>query len=73
MKKINLTININHYQKDELTPGDSCLVEKAIEATNNAYAEYSRFYVGAAALLEDGTIVTGANQEKCSFSFRTVC
>ena len=47
MKKINLTININHYQKDELPPVDSCLVEKAIEATNNAYAEYSRFYVGA--------------------------
>lgn len=67
MKKINLTININHYQKDELTPGDSCLVEKAIEATNNAYAEYSRFYVGAAALLEDGTIVTGANQENAAF------
>lgn len=67
MKEINLTINIKHYLKDELTSCDNSLVEKAIEATNNAYAEYSHFYVGAALQLEDGTIVTGANQENAAF------
>lgn len=67
MKEINLTINIKHYLKDELNSCDNSLVEKAIEATNNAYAEYSHFYVGAALQLEDGTIVTGANQENAAF------
>ena len=43
------------------------LVHKAREASQHAYAPYSRFYVGAALLLDDGTLVTGANQENAAY------
>lgn len=67
MKQFNIVIDIKHYQMDELSEADRHLVERAMEATHNAYAEYSHFYVGAAAQLADGTIVTGANQENAAF------
>ena len=34
---------------------------------NVAYAPYSNFYVGAAALMEDGSIHRGCNQENASY------
>jgi cytidine deaminase len=43
------------------------LLERATEAAAHAYAPYSHFRVGAALLLEDGTIVTGCNVENCSY------
>jgi cytidine deaminase len=52
---------------NDLNEDDAALLHKAIEATNHAYAPYSNFFVGAAARLKDGTIVTGANQENASF------
>ena len=35
--------------------------------TEQAYAPYSNFYVGAVAILENGDIVVGTNQENASF------
>ena len=67
MKEININIRVEHYQLDELNTADRELVERALEATNGAYAPYSNFYVGAALRLADGTIVTGANQENAAF------
>lgn len=52
---------------DELTAMESQLLNKAIESSKNAYAPYSRFKVGAAVLLEDGTIVIGNNQENVAY------
>jgi len=43
------------------------LRDKAIEASAGAYAPYSRFRVGAAALVDDGRIVTGCNVENVSY------
>ncbi|AQR72672.1 cytidine deaminase [Sphingomonas sp. LM7] len=43
------------------------LIEAARKAAQNAYAPYSNFAVGAAVLLSDGSIVTGANFENASY------
>ncbi|RYD54980.1 MAG: cytidine deaminase [Sphingomonadales bacterium] len=48
------------------------LVARAREAAQNAYAPYSKFAVGAAVLLTDGSIVTGANFENASYGL-TLC
>ncbi|MDG2533108.1 cytidine deaminase [Sphingomonas sp. HITSZ_GF] len=43
------------------------LIEAARKAAENAYAPYSNFAVGAAVLLTNGTIVSGANFENASY------
>ncbi len=43
------------------------LIDLAIKASKNAYAPYSKFKVGAAVLLKNSEIITGANVENCSF------
>ncbi len=52
---------------EELDNESKYLVHKAKEAANHAYAPYSKFHVGAALILEDGTLVTGSNQENASY------
>jgi len=51
----------------ELSEEDRELVEAAKQATYNSYAPYSKFNVGAAVRLQDGTIVLGANQENAAY------
>lgn len=43
------------------------LREQAIEAMKLAYAPYSRFPVGAAAIVDDGRTVSGCNVENASY------
>ena len=45
------------------------LVDKAKEISENAYAPYSNFKVGAAILAESGSIYQGANIENSSYGF----
>ena len=43
------------------------LIDHALEAAKNAHAPYSKFGVGAALLLDDGTIIPGTNFENASY------
>jgi cytidine deaminase len=52
---------------DELDLESKYLVHKAKDATSHAYAPYSKFLVGSAVLLEDGTVITGTNQENAAY------
>lgn len=45
----------------------SILVQHALKARENAYAPYSNYLVGAALLLDNGDIITGANVENASY------
>ena len=52
---------------EDLDPESKYLVHRAREATEHSYAPYSKFHVGAAIMLDDGTFMTGANQENASY------
>jgi cytidine deaminase, homotetrameric len=67
MENFNLNTKILVYSFDEAPESIKKLIEKAKEATHRAYAPYSGFHVGAAALLANGEIVTGNNQENAAY------
>ena len=48
------------------------LVKHALEVQKNAYAPYSKFFVGAAVLAENGEIYTGVNVENAAYP-STIC
>lgn len=52
---------------EELDPKDAELMRRAHEATQNSYAPYSKFHVGAAVRLANGAIVTGNNIENAAY------
>lgn len=52
---------------DELSADDRKLILQAQQACNISYSPYSNFCVGAALLLEDGTVVPGCNQENAAY------
>lgn len=58
-------VTVGHLE--DLDSESKYLVHKAKEATQHAYAPYSRFQVGAAILLNDGSYITGTNQENAAF------
>ena len=43
------------------------LTAEAVEAMSHAYAPYSRFPVGAAAVVDDGRVVKGCNVENAAY------
>lgn len=68
METKTLIISYESYGSlEELKTADRLLMEAAIDALKGSYAPYSRFNVGAAVRLADGTVVPGANQENAAF------
>lgn len=67
MKELTINCNIEIYQYDELDEMERELIDRAKKATERSYAPYSKFHVGAAALLEGGIIVEGSNQENAAY------
>lgn len=67
MKNLNLNVQINECQMEELSSDEQFLIQKAIESTNNSYAKYSEFHVGAALQLDNGVVIPGCNQENAAF------
>lgn len=63
MKELKNETKVTIYIHSELTEEQKRVVNAAIDACSNAYAPFSGFRVGAACLLSDGSIITGANQE----------
>lgn len=65
-KKIE--IEFEYYtDSSELSQTEIALFKEADDAKDKAYSPYSNFNVGAAVLLEDGTIVKGSNQENIAY------
>jgi cytidine deaminase len=50
----------------------AALRSAALEAAGHAYVPYSRYRVGAAALVDDGRVITGCNVENVSYGL-TLC
>jgi cytidine deaminase len=68
MTKRNISISWTEFNSiEELNEDDRELVSAAREAAKNAYAPYSKFWVGAAVRLETGIIIKGANVENAAF------
>ncbi len=67
---VQKSIIIDYLQYDsanELSPWQKKLYDSAVEATSGSYAPYSKFHVGAAVLMSNGEVVTGANQENSAY------
>jgi len=63
-----ISIGFDVYESiGQLTKEDADLLREAIKATDIAYAPYSHFHVGAAAMLVNGKTIVGSNQENASY------
>jgi cytidine deaminase len=67
MKDIEIKAKLHACQMHELSMEDQELVQIAKAQTKNSYCPYSKFHVGAAAKLENGIIIRGANQENAAY------
>ncbi|MBX2814424.1 MAG: cytidine deaminase [Saprospiraceae bacterium] len=69
MKEAKKTVTYSIWEDIESLPElDRKLVLAANRATESAYAPYSNFFVGAALLLDDHSILKGSNQENAAYS-----
>jgi len=66
-KKIKISAELEELAWEELGNDDQKLILEAKSISNDAYAPYSNFQVGAAAKLNSGRILKSSNQENVSF------
>lgn len=67
-----------HQSLDQLPKAIQNLCMESLAARKSSYSPYSQFKVGAALLLEDGSVITGCNVENASYGLaicaeRTAC
>lgn len=68
MKTKEIRIIFQEFENmSQLPEREQSLLQEARKMTQNSYAPYSNFHVGAAVLLSDGTVVNGNNQENSSY------
>lgn len=68
MKKVEFSTEVLVYEDlNELQEQEISLLQKAQNALAKAYAPYSEFLVGAAVLLDNGEMLSGANQENAAY------
>jgi len=68
MKENTFEFNYEVYNDiSELNEKDAWLLSEARSVTEQAYAPYSNFHVGAVAILSNGQVVAGTNQENASY------
>ncbi|HEY4650651.1 MAG TPA: cytidine deaminase [Pontibacter sp.] len=65
--KLTVSIEVDVLAAGELTAQEQQAMQLARQAADDAYAPYSNFLVGAALLLEDGTLFKGSNQENAAY------
>ena len=64
----SIKIEYTEYESvEQLSTDDKELLTLAMNASANAYSPYSKFKVGCAVRLANGTIVTGNNQENIAY------
>lgn len=67
MKRQKIELYYDIFDINELSTEERLLVDAAFKATIRSYAPYSHFHVGAAVMLDNGTILTGSNQENAAY------
>lgn len=67
---LSATCAADYWSKFDITPKE--LMSRAKAYRERAYAPYSKFPVGAAVLMDDGSVFGGCNVENASFGV-TIC
>ncbi len=67
-KKVLQIAACEYFSLNELPGNDRNLILTARKSSENAYAPYSNFKVGAAVLLANGEIIDASNQENADFT-----
>jgi len=68
MKEKKIEFDYEVYDSiSELSKEDAWLLNEARSVTEQAYAPYSNFHVGAVAILANGEVVAGTNQENAAY------
>jgi len=66
--KLQYIISLDVYAKgSDLPAEDLKLLQEAEKAAEDAYSPYSDFKVGAAVLLDNGSMISGNNQENAAY------